>query len=271
MPEGDTIHKIAGYLAPRLCGERLLAVTMADKHAASRCAGRAVTDVVARGKHLFIALDNGTAIRSHLGMYGAWHRYGHGEDWQKPRHRASLVLRTGEDDYVCFNAKEVELVRTPSVRERVVHGRLGPDLIADDFETAGIVRRAREFLEADALLADVLLDQRVAAGIGNVYKSEVMFIERLPPNVRLADVGDATLARCFEKAAALLQRNLGGGRRVTRFEGDGAGRLWVYGRSGQPCHVCTTPIESARTGRHQRSSYWCPRCQSGQPGQGPAC
>lgn len=262
VPEGDTIHKIANYLGPKLRGERLLAVRMADAAAAKRCSGRAVTEVVARGKHLFIALDNGMAIRSHLGMYGAWHRYAHGEEWQKPRRRASLVLNTRNDEYVCFNAKEVELVRTPSVRERIVHGRLGPDLIADDVDPDAIVRRAREFLEPETLVIDVLLDQRIACGIGNVYKSEVMFIERMPRDLRLADIDDGRLARLFELAAELLRKNLGGGKRVTRFTGDEAGRLWVYGRPGQPCHECRTQIECARLGRHQRSTYWCPGCQA---------
>jgi endonuclease-8 len=266
VPEGDTIHKIAGFLAPRLREQTIVSVAMADRSAAGRLAGRRVADVLARGKHLFIELDDATAIRSHLGMWGSWHRYAHDEPWKKPRSQASLVITTAADDYVCFNAKEVEIVRAPSVRGRIVHGRLGPDLIADEFDPVLLVRRAREFLGGDTLLADVLLDQRVASGIGNVYKSEVLFIERLAPATKLGDVSDAVLARCFDTAAELLQKNLGGGKRVTRFENDEAGSLWVYGRARQPCHDCDTPIASARTGRHQRSTYWCPRCQSAERG-----
>ena len=261
MPEGDTIHKVAGYLGPRLIGEALVAVTMADRAAAERCTGHSVTDVSARGKHLFIELANATALRSHLGMYGAWHRYAHGERWKKPRRQASLVLTTADADYVCFNAKEVELVRLASVRKRIVHGRLGPDLIADDVDATELVRRAREFNAAETLLADVLLDQRVASGIGNVYKSEVLYIERIAPTATLGEVDDERLARCFTLAASLLRSNLGGGARVTRFENAAAGRLWVYGRTGQPCHECATPVKSARLGRHQRGTNWCPSCQ----------
>lgn len=261
MPEGDTIHKIANYLAPRLEGQRIDELEADDGHLASRCRGRVIDAVDARGKHLFFGLDNELAIRSHLGMYGSWHRYPPGSDWQKPRDRASIRLRVAGFDYVCFNAKEIELIETPSVRGAVLGSRLGPDLIADEVDTSGLVRRAREILDADDLLADVLLDQRVSAGIGNVYKSEVLFIEGLPPDLPLGQASDEALSRCFATAADRLRRNLGGGRRVTRLERDGAGRLWVYNRRGKPCLKCETPIESRRLGRHHRGTYWCPNCQ----------
>jgi len=135
-------------------------------------------------------------------------------------------------------------------------------VIVDEVDADGLVRRAREILDADALLADALLDQRVASGIGNVYKSEVLFIERFSPATPIAGVDDRDLGRCFETAADLLRRNLGGGRRVTRIANDQAGRLWVYGRGGQPCLVCDTPIRSRRIGRHHRGTYWCPVCQA---------
>ena len=262
MPEGDTIHKIANFLAPRMAGQTLLDACLADTAAARRCVGRRVSDVVARGKHLFIELDNGFALRSHLGMHGSWHRYPPGGDWQRPLKQRSVSLLTAEWEYVCFNAKEVELVRIPSVRERIVNSRLGPDLIADAVESAYLVRRARELLDDDALLVDALLDQRVASGIGNVYKSEILFIERYAPDTLLSALEDRDVGRCFEIAADLLRRNLGGGRRVTRFENDAAGGLWVYGRTGQPCLICDTPIQSRRMGRHHRGTYWCPECQA---------
>ncbi len=263
MPEGDTIHKIANYLEPRLANTEVVSVQMADALAARRCESQRVDAVTARGKHLFIELDNGFALRSHLGMHGSWHCYPKGGDWQRPRWQASLIVSTAADDYVCFNAKEVELVRIPSVRERIVSARLGPDLIADEPDYAELVARARAILEADTLLADVLLDQRVASGIGNVYKSEVLFIERVLPDCLLGRTDDDTLKRLFETAADRLRRNLGGGKRVTRFENDGAGRLWVYGRGGLPCLRCDSRIDSRRMGRHQRGTYWCPDCQSG--------
>ena len=261
MPEGDTIHKIANFLAPCLGGETLIDAKFTDTLAARRCIGREVRAVIARGKHLFIELDNDTAIRSHLGMHGSWHRYRSGDAWHRPRKQLSILLATNDWEYVCFNAKEVELVCAPSVRRRIVHGRLGPDLIADDIEAGMLMHRAREILDNDALVCDALLDQRVASGIGNVYKSEVLFIERLAPETRLHEIDDPRLGSCFDTAADLLRRNLGGGRRVTRFDRDQAGRLWVYGRSGRPCLRCDTPITHRRMGRHHRGTFWCPSCQ----------
>ena len=262
MPEGDTIHKIANFLAPRLIGRTLLRVSMADATAAQRCTGRRVQNIMARGKHLFIELDNSTALRSHLGMYGSWHFYAPDEPWRKPSSQASLVVTTSDEIYVCFNAKEVELVEQPSVRERMLKAHLGPDLISDDVAPNAIVRRAREFLDGDLLLADALLDQRIACGIGNVYKSEVLFIEGWSPLTRLDDLADAEIAQCYLTAASLLKCNLGGGRRFTRFEGDGLSGLWVYGRGGRPCLRCNGRIEIAHLGRHRRSTYWCGTCQN---------
>ncbi len=264
MPEGDTIHKIAAFMAPRLTGQTVDAVRLGAA-AVPQFGGSEVREVTARGKHLRIALNNGKILRSHLGMHGSWHVYGRGEAWQKPQRQASLVVAAGGSDWVCFNAKEIEIIEEPGVRNRLLATRLGPDLIADDCDPALLVGRAREFDDGETLLIDTLLDQRVAAGIGNVYKSEVMFIERQAPGRRLAATPDTVVAACFTQAADLLRRNLGGGKRVTRFAEDAAGRLWVYGRTGKPCHVCTTPIESRRMGRHHRGTFWCPRCQ-GAPG-----
>ena len=262
MPEGDTIHKIANFLAPRLVGCTLRDVQMADVRGARRCTGRRIVDVRAAGKHLFIALDNDTALRSHLGMYGSWHRYAPGEAWRKPRSRASLVLTTDADVFVCFNAKELEVVAGASVRARILGSKLGPDLTVAGADIGLAVRRAREMLDADTLIADVLLDQRAACGIGNVYKSEVLFIERRLPQTPFAQVADAELARLYATAAGLLQKNLGGGRRVTRFEQDKAGRLWVYGRRGLPCLRCEGRITAQRMGRHHRGTHWCAGCQT---------
>lgn len=262
MPEGDTIHKIAAYLSPRLTGQRLLGVSFGSGDKTPRFRGERVASVCARGKHLWLTFDSGETIRSHLGMHGSWHAYPRGAAWQKPSWQASLIIDAGGQHYVCFNAKEVEVVDTRSVRKRVLRSRLGPDLIADSVDSTVLLRRAREFSDGDTLLIDALLDQRIAAGIGNVYKSEVMFIERLSPAQALSDSDDDEVQQCFATAAALLRRNLGGGKRITRFDGDTAGRLWVYNRAGKPCYECNTPVRSRRMGRHHRVTYWCPGCQA---------
>ncbi len=261
MPEGDTIHKIANFLAPRLDGRVVQRLDLAPRYPARAVAGRRIREVAARGKHLFIVFDDGAALRSHLGMYGSWHFYAPGAEWRKPAAQASLVLAVDGTDYVCFNAKEVEWVRAPSVRERVLDARLGPDLTAGGVALDAVVRRAREFLDPDTPLADVLLDQRVACGIGNVYKSELLFLRRHRPLTLLEALDDTALEACYALAAELLGSNLGGGKRVTRREKDNAGRLWVYGRGGSPCLRCDGVIEYARLGRHHRGTCWCGACQ----------
>ena len=262
MPEGDTIHKIAAYLSPRLTGCELSGVSFGIDDPAPAFSGERVDEVRAQGKHLWVSLSGGRAIRSHLGMHGSWHTYASGANWQKPRYQASLIIDMGERLYVCFNAKEVEVVAARGVRRRLLHSRLGPDLIAGEFDGSMLVRRAREFDDGDTLLLDALLDQRIAAGIGNVYKSEVLFIERLSPERTLAQSSDDEVQRCYATAATLLKQNLGGGKRVTRGHKDDAGRLWVYNRAGKPCHECQNPIRSRRMGRHHRTTYWCPDCQA---------
>lgn len=260
MPEGDTIHKIATYLEERLAGRRLERGRLARKPRL-RLDGRQVARVFARGKHLFVVFDDGVMLRSHLGMNGSWHRYRPGEPWRRPTHRASIELSVDDAVFVCFNAKEVELVRGDGIRDRQLRARLGPDLARAQVDRVSVIRRARGMLEADRPLADVLLDQRVASGIGNVYKSEILFLHGIHPLMPLGSVGDDLLAALYTTASDLLGRNLGGGPRITRFIDDGRGRHWVYGRSGLPCLRCNGRIESARLGRGWRSTYWCGRCQ----------
>ncbi len=131
-------------------------------------------------------------------------------------------------------------------------------------------RAAREsFSDGNLLLADALLDQRVACGIGNVYKSEVLFIEGWSPLTRLDDLTNAEIVQCYLTAAGLLKRNLGGGPRVTRIVTDGSGGLWVYGRRGRPCLRCDGRIKSVRLGRHHRCTYWCGGCQNRTRGDKP--
>jgi endonuclease-8 len=262
MPEGDTVHKVAAYLAPRLEGRRIRRLGAPDPAAARLCTGQRIRRVLAKGKHLFIELDNDWTLRSHLGMYGSWHRYREGENWRKPRRQVSLEIAAGGDVYICFNAKEVELIEAASVRRRILDARVGPDLSGPEVDLSQVVRRAREIPSDDWLVADLLLDQRVAAGIGNVYKSEVLFIVGVLPQRRPATLSEAVLQRCYVTAADLLRRNLGGGPRTTRFENGGAGRLWVYGRAGLPCLRCgKQQVRAARLGKDQRPTFWCPACQ----------
>src|SRR5215470_16638974 len=139
---------------------------------------------------------------------------------------------------------------------------LGPDLLASDFDAAEAERRLRA--RPQMQIAEALLDQRALAGIGNVYKSETLFIERINPWTRVADVPDAALVRLVATAHRLLHENVRPGsphRITTRRDLAGRGSLWVYGRAGRPCLRCGTPIQTRRQGELNRSTYWCPTCQ----------
>jgi endonuclease-8 len=223
MPEGDTVFKLAGYLRPQLGGRRLVAGKVRGMPETT-LAGRCIDDVYARGKHLFIEFDQSWLLRSHLGMRGSWHAYAAGEPWQKPPRQASIVLDIGERLFVCFNALEVEFLRNTGVRRRAFDAALGPDLLGDRLDIETILRRARELGDPDMPVADVLLSQRIASGIGNVYKSEVLFLEACHPATPLARMADAQLAALYRQASRLLRRNRHGGPRVTRWVNDAAGR-----------------------------------------------
>jgi endonuclease VIII len=167
--------------------------------------------------------------------------------------------------YVCFNAKDVELMRSAGFESRDQRRRLGPDLTREAPEAERIRGRALALNPPDLPLVDLLLDQRIACGIGNVYKSEVLFLTRRPPLLHLEALSPQDFADLYGTAARLLRRNLAGGPRITREIPDGRGPLWVYGRAGLRCLVCETPVRRERLGRNPRSTYWCPGCQRSKP------
>jgi len=262
MPEGDSIRRIAAAMRPHLLARALRRVRAGGtEHPA--LAGQTVVAIDPIGKHLLITTDRGTVIRSHLGMNGRWWR--HPRD-APPRHAASasLLLETDTDVLTCTRAAEVEIRDRRDPRFGAAIARLGPDVLADTFDTAEAIARARR-LPADTPVASVLLDQKVACGIGNIYKCEALFMEAIDPGRPLARIGDAGLAALFLRARALMQQNLAPGRRRTRdVRGaypDQAVRYWVYRRSGQPCHRCGTRVASRIDGGEQRRTYWCPTCQ----------
>jgi endonuclease-8 len=194
-------------------------------------------------------------------MHGSWHRYAHDERWRRPRHQAGIVLETADDVFVCFSPSEVEVLRAGGARAAGLARGLGPDLTVAGFDPRATPARARGLWHPSALVAEVLLDQRIAAGIGNVYKSELCFLERVDPRRTLGSLEDATIARLYARAHELLRANLGGGPRATRRTAGGEGSLWIYGRTRKGCGACGGPVSSGELGARPRVTYWCRRCQ----------
>ncbi|HEX2766853.1 MAG TPA: DNA-formamidopyrimidine glycosylase family protein [Candidatus Limnocylindria bacterium] len=265
MPEGDTIFRTADVLRATLAGRTITAARAQPRPGLrrvpdlSRLVGATVERVEARGKHLLIGFDNGLTLRSHLRMSGSWHRYRPGEPWRRPRLQASAILETAESVAVAFNTPTVELLTHADLRRSRPLRTLGPDLLAQTFDADEALRRLHERPTME--LGNALLDQAAVAGIGNVIKSETLFLEGLDPWATVAETDDDRLHAALSTARRLLQANVGGGARVTTGRARRGQELWVYGRAGRPCRRCGTLIRVGRQGDLARLTYWCPRCQ----------
>jgi endonuclease-8 len=259
MPEGDTIHRTAATLHRWLAGRT---ITAARSRVAAFAAGSLVGDTVAavdaRGKHLLLRLGSERIVHTHQGMHGAWYVYRVGERWPRPSTQAKLVLETGERLAVCFNAPTVELLTAADALRHRALIDLGPDLVDPAVDVGEILRRAST-LPGRRPIGDVLLDQRILAGIGNVYRSEALWDYQLHPSTPLADIAPEQLQALVRGAAALLRRNARPEAPPWRDFGPRGRR--VYRRTGRPCPRCATPIVSALLGSQARRAYWCPSCQ----------
>lgn len=275
MPEGDTIHRTAAGLRPHLLGRTVLAATTTRGAAVGRLVGSTVTAVDTIGKNLLIRTSNGLTVRTHLRMNGTWHRYRPGEPWRRPASQAALVLEVQGAVAVCFDAPVVEVFET---RAEAIHpglAPLGPDLTGDHFEAADVLARLRDPGRAHTTIGEALLDQRVMAGVGNVFRSEILYVERVDPFAPVDALDDRTLEHLVATARRLLLANIGPRSRPQRTTTSGAREaagapVWVYRRTGRPCRRCGASIRTASLGRDlPRTVWWCPRCQGSGAGDGP--
>jgi endonuclease-8 len=263
MPEGHTIHRAARRLRSVLKGNRLDRVQARGAHlvearAEQRLRGAVVTEVEARGKHLLIHTDNGWSVRSHLRMDGVWHLYQRGEPWRKNRRRAWLVLGAGNWDAVNFDGPILQIQRTEDMLRNPALTELGPDVLVEPFDDAEYLRRMRR--AGGREIGDAVMDQRTIAGIGNIYKSESLFLTHIDPWVRVRSLSDGELVAIREVATRIMQDGVLDARAIT-YKGPGTPGRWAYGRSGSPCRVCGTELQSRKQGINQRTTTWCPVCQ----------
>jgi endonuclease-8 len=214
-----------------------------------------------------IAFSGDLVLRTHMRMNGSWHIYPSGARWQRPARDMRVLVCTAEACGVGFNIPVAELLTSRDLDRHRQLQALGPDLLAEPFDRDEAVRRMRA--RAGDPIADVLLDQRVIAGIGNVFKSEILFLAGIHPFTptgllagddldRLVDVAREQLAANVMTRAQTLSPSTG--RRTTRSL-DPNEKLWVYSRGGKPCRRCGAPIQSRKSGLDARVTYWCPRCQ----------
>lgn len=272
MPEGDSIFRAAQTLHRALAGRVVTEfesvfpqLTRIDVDRPLR--GRTVERVTSRGKHLLMWFSGDLVLRTHMRMHGSWHIYRPGERWRRPRRDMRIHVGTDAFEAVAFTVPVAEF-STEAELEREL-AEVGPDPLDEDFDAAAATKRLRD--RGDVEIADALLDQRAVAGIGNVYKSEVLFAARVSPFVRVASLDAATLDRIVAVAVKFMRANVTDGSpaaivtysgfRRTTGRGDPSQRLWVYGRAGKPCRRCGTPISRAKQGLDARSTYWCERCQ----------
>ena len=273
MPEGDTIFRAARTLNRALADKSIVRFEsvfphLNRVHEDAPLTGRAIQAVRAAGKHVLMEFSGDLVLRTHMRMNGSWHIYRPGEKWQRPRRSMRIVIATTDFEAVGFDIPVAEIIRAKDLAKHDELRTLGPDLLADDFDGEEAVRRIREHATSD--IADVLLNQRVLAGIGNVYKSEVLFACGVNPFARIAWLNDSQVSCLVSTARKYLRANVTeglaamttyAGFRRTTGRSEPTERLWVYGRGGDPCRKCGTPIAVRAQGRDARRTYWCERCQ----------
>jgi len=274
MPEGDTIFRAARLLDRALAGRVVTrfestfpAVTRVDHD--HPVAGTTIDAVRSRGKHLLMMFSGDLVLHTHMRMNGSWHIYGSGERWRRPAADMRVLVATRDRVAVGFNVPIVELLTRRQLDRHPDMRRLGPDPLDPSFDSDEVRRRIRSHDAGP--IGDVLLNQRVISGIGNVLKAEILFVGRINPFALVAALDDADLNRLISVARHLMTVNVQDrsstsgmpmGRRTTGSLDPNA-KLWVYGRGGQRCRKCGTAIEARKTGLDARLTYWCPRCQPG--------
>jgi len=274
MPEGDTIFRAARSLHKVLAGHVVTRFDTAYAHidrvnVDTPIAGRTVEKCESAGKHLLIRFSGDLILRTHMRMNGSWHLYRHGERWWRGPHAMRVRIDTADWVAVAFNVPVAEFVTPRQLETRDPVAQLGPDLLGGEFDRDEAIRRI--LASAARPIAMTLLDQRVVAGIGNVYKSEVLFLSGVHPEVPSSAVPLAVLEAMMDTARRLLRDNVVEGtsgqiqtyRNLRQFSVGSSNdeNLWVYGRRDKPCRKCATRIEMKKMGLDARSTYWCPNCQ----------
>jgi endonuclease-8 len=278
MPEGDTIYRAARALEKAIGGKVVTGfetglAKLARVNDDTPLVGRTVEKVESRGKWCLIFFSGDLILVTHMLMSGSWHLYRAGERWRMGRARMRVVIRTTDWEAVGFNIPVAEFHTTRSLERSSQVPKLGPDILSEGFSVEGGVARMAAYgrENPDAEIALVLLNQRVLAGLGNVYKSEVLFAAGVNPFRAMRTITVRQMQAMVDVAQRYMKANVvdgkgdgivtySGNRKTTRAM-DREERLWVYQRQGQECRRCGTPVMMRKQGVQARSTYWCPACQ----------
>lgn len=258
MPEGDTVWLACLRLREALQEQ---VITASDFRlpalATASVTGRVVQDVVPMGKHMLMRFDDERTLHSHFRMDGTWHLLGPEGRWPAPGHAVRVVLRT--DDRVALGIRLHDVRLVPTAQEHTLVGHLGPDILAPTWDAEAVATGMREVPQAEIGMA--LLDQRLVAGIGNLYRNEALFIHGINPWTHVVEVDD--LSALLQTSHRLMDRNKGDWSQATTGESGHGRDHYVFERGRRPCRRCGTSIRVANQGLppRQRLTYWCPTCQ----------
>jgi endonuclease-8 len=274
MPEGDTIFRAARSLHKVLAGHAVTRFDTAYAHldrvdVDTPIVGRTVERCESRGKHILMYFSGDVILRTHMRMNGSWHLYRHGERWWRGPQAMRVRIDTADWVAVAFNVPVAEFVTPKQLDTRDPVAQLGPDLLGAAFDRDEAVRRI--ITSGARAIAMTLLDQRIVAGIGNIYKSEVLFLSGVHPDTPSSAVPITTLETMMDLSRSLLTDNVieGSSPNIQTYRNlrqlsaasNHDDNVWVYGRRGKPCRKCGAPIEMKKMGLDARSTYWCPHCQ----------
>jgi endonuclease VIII len=278
MPEGDTIYRAARALQKAIGGKAVTGfetglATLARVNDDAPAVGRVVEKVESRGKWCLIYFSGDLILVTHMLMSGSWHLYRTGEKWWMGRAKMRVVIRTADWEAVAFNVPIAEFHTARSLERSSQVPKLGPDILSEEFTVeGGAARLAAYGLEnPEAEIGVVLLNQRVLAGLGNVYKSEVAFAAGVNPFRAMRTITQPEIENMVEVAQRYMKANVAdgssegivtySGNRRTTHAMNREERLWVYRRQGQECRRCGAAVMMRKQGVQARSTYWCPECQ----------
>jgi len=282
MPEGDTIFRTAralgrALLAKPVTGFRSTYPMLTRFNDDTPLIGQTVESVDSRGKWLLIQFSGGGTLATHMLMSGSWHIYRHGERWQRPRDHMRILLENSDYVAVGFSVPVAKMMRAQELARALRIPPAAIDVLSADFDANEVARRVRA--HGGEEIGDVLLDQEVIAGVGNVFKSEICFVTATNPFCKVADLDSERIAFLVATSRRLVKANVledsgdlivtyGGRQRRTTHESDPSASLWVYGRNGEQCRKCGERIRRRVQGPDARVTFWCQQCQPMPDGSG---